>query len=102
MIKVTESMPGDEEAKEKEWALQFVKEEILKSFFSATLKPNDDSNPQAKSASDAILDSLIASDKKEGEEAGKGGLFPSASLEIAGADRGNQKPELQLHLVEGP
>ena len=82
MIKVTESMPGDEEAKEKEWALQFVKEEILKSFFSATLKPNDDSNPQAKSASDAILDSLIASDKKEGEEAGKGGLFPSASLEI--------------------
>ena len=32
MIKVTESMPGDEEAKEKEWALQFVKEEILKSF----------------------------------------------------------------------
>ncbi|AOE99457.1 hypothetical protein GKN89_02160 [Serratia sp. YC16] len=82
VIKVTESMPGDEEAKEKEWALQFVKEEILKSFFSATLKPNDDSNPQAKSASDAILDSLIASDKKEGEEAGKGGLFPSASLEI--------------------
>ena len=54
----------------------------LEKLFSATLKPNDDSNPQAKSASDAILDSLIASDKKEGEEAGKGGLFPSASLEI--------------------
>ena len=81
IIKVTESMPSEEEAKEKEWALQFVKEEILKSFFSASLKLNDDSNTQAKSASDSILDSLISSGK-EGEEGGKGGLFPSASLEI--------------------
>ncbi|WP_199635819.1 hypothetical protein JEM67_13685 [Serratia sp. PAMC26656] len=81
VIKVTESMPSEEEAKEKEWALQFVKEEILKSFFTASLKPNDDSNTQAKSASDSILDSLISSGK-EGEEGGKGGLFPSASLEI--------------------
>ncbi|WP_199181289.1 hypothetical protein [Chromobacterium alticapitis] len=79
VIKVTESMPSVDEAKEKELALQFVKEDILKSFFSATLKSNDDSNPQAKSASNAILDSLIASDKKEGE---KGGLLPCASLEI--------------------
>jgi hypothetical protein len=74
-------MPSEEEAKEKEWALQFVKEEILKSFFTASLKPNDDSNTQAKSASDSILDSLISSGK-DGEEGGKGGLFPSASLEI--------------------
>lgn len=81
IIKVTESMPSEEAAKEKEWALQFVKEEILKSFFTASLKPNDDSNTQAKSASDPILDSLISSNK-EGEEGGKGGLFPSASLEI--------------------
>ncbi|CAI1581823.1 hypothetical protein [Serratia plymuthica] len=81
IIKVTESMPSEEEAKEKEWALQFVKEEILKSFFTASLKPNDDSNTQAKSASDSILDSLISSGK-DGEEGGKGGLFPSASLEI--------------------
>lgn len=81
IIKVTESMPSEEAAKEKEWALQFVKEEILKSFFTASLKPNDDSNTQAKSASDSILDSLISSNK-EGEEGGKGGLFPSASLEI--------------------
>ena len=101
MIKVTESMPGDEEAKEKEGTAVRQGRDLEK-LFSATLKPNDDSNPQAKSARDAILDSLIASDKKEGEEAGKGGLFPSASLEIAGADRGNQKPEFQLHLVEGP
>ncbi|NGX88498.1 hypothetical protein GW579_15575 [Rahnella sp. Lac-M11] len=82
IIKVTESMPGDQAEKEKEWALQFVKEEILKSFFTASLSPNDDSNTQAKSASSSILDSLIASDKKEDEEGGKGGLFPSASLEI--------------------
>ncbi|WP_265556881.1 hypothetical protein [Serratia grimesii] len=82
IIKVTESMPSEEAAKEKEWALQFVKEEILKSFFTASLKPNDDSNTQAKSASDSILDSLISSNNKEGEEGGKGGLFPSASLEI--------------------
>ncbi|MBF7995143.1 hypothetical protein [Rahnella laticis] len=82
IIKVTESMPGDQAEKEKEWALQFVKEEILKSFFTASLSTNDDSNTQAKSASSSILDSLIASDKKEDEEGGKGGLFPSASLEI--------------------
>lgn len=82
IIKVTESMPGDQAEKEKEWALQFVKEEILKSFFTASLSPNDDSNTQAKSASSSILDSLIASDKKKDEEGGKGGLFPSASLEI--------------------
>ncbi|CAI1796251.1 Uncharacterised protein [Serratia quinivorans] len=82
IIKVTESMPSEDEAKEKEWALQFVKEEILKSFFTASLKPNDDSNTQAKSASDSILESLLASGKEDGEEGGKGGLFPSASLEI--------------------
>lgn len=83
VIKITESMPGDQAEKEKEWALQFVKEEILKSFFTASLSLNDDSNTQAKSASSSILDSLIASDKKEdGEEGGKGGLFPSGSLEI--------------------
>ncbi|WJV55887.1 hypothetical protein PCO82_10560 [Pectobacteriaceae bacterium CE90] len=81
VIKVTESMPSEEAAKEKEWALQFVKEEILKSFFNATLKPNDDSNTQAKSASDSILESLLST-VKEGEEGGKGGLFPCASLEI--------------------
>ncbi len=80
VIKVTESMPGDQAEKEKEWALQFVKEEILKSFFTASLQPNEDSNTQAKSASDSILDSLIASDKEEDKEGG--GLFPSASLQI--------------------
>lgn len=82
IIKITESMPGDQAEKEKEWALQFVKEEILKSFFTASLSTNDDSNTQVKSASASILDALIASDKTEGEEGGKGGLFPSASLEI--------------------
>jgi hypothetical protein len=64
------------------FSAKLTPEEILKSFFTASLSPNDDSNTQAKSASSSILDSLIASDKKEDEEGGKGGLFPSASLEI--------------------
>lgn len=81
IIKVTESLPSDEAAKEKEWALEFVKGEILKSFFSASIKPNEDDNTQSKSASESILESLIASATGE-EETGKGSLFPSASLEI--------------------
>ncbi|TDT59770.1 hypothetical protein DFO53_1359 [Enterobacter sp. AG5470] len=82
IIKVTESMPGEEAAKEKEWALEFVKGEILKSFFTASLKPNEDKNTQAKSASDSILDALFASGKSEDGKEGKGGLLPCASLEI--------------------
>ncbi|MGG7447126.1 hypothetical protein ACQ3G7_13730 [Kosakonia oryzendophytica] len=82
IIKVTESLPGDEAAKEKEWALEFVKGEILKSFFTASLKPNEDKNTQAKSASDSILDALFASGKSEDGKEGKGGLLPCASLEI--------------------
>ena len=98
VIKVTESMPGEQAEKEKEWALDFVKEEILKSFFTASLDPNASDNTQAKSASASILDALIASNQKEeasggddetddkkddkgGNEA-KGSLFPCASLEI--------------------
>lgn len=102
VIKVTESMPGDQAEKEKEWALDFVKEEILKSFFTASLDPNASDNTQAKSASASILDALLAS-KNEEEPAGggdddddegkddkgdkggndaKGSLFPCASLEI--------------------
>lgn len=97
VIKVTESMPGEQAEKEKEWALDFVKEEILKSFFTASLDPNASDNTQAKSASASILDALIASNQKEeasggGEETdgkddkggndAKGSLFPCASLEI--------------------
>ncbi|WP_017346984.1 hypothetical protein [Pantoea sp. A4] len=90
VIKVTEGLPGDEVEKQREWALQFVKEEILKSFFTATLQPNAESNAQSKSASDAILESLIASAKakeskkedKEKKEEQTGGLLPCASLEI--------------------
>lgn len=78
VIKVTESMPSDEATKEKDWALQFVKEELLKMFFNATIKPNAESNEQAKSASASILESLIGSK----DEKGKGGLFPCASLEL--------------------
>lgn len=76
VIKVTESMPSEEEAKQKEWALQFVKEEILKSFFTASIKPNEEGNEQSKSASDAILGSLIEAAKEDKS------LMPSASLEI--------------------
>ncbi len=86
IIKVTESMPGEEAAKEKEWALDFVKEEILKSFFHAELKPNEDNNAQAKSTSASILEALFASaaekDGGEGEDKGKGGLLPCASLDL--------------------
>lgn len=82
IIKVTESLPGDEAAKEKEWALEFVKGEILKNFFTASLKPNEDKNTQAKSASDSILDALFASGKSEDGKEGKGGLLPCASLEL--------------------
>lgn len=100
VIKVTESMPGEQAEKEKEWALEFVKEEILKSFFTASLDPNASGNTQAKSASASILDALIASNQKEepdgggdddddkgetggkGEKEAKGSLFPCASLEI--------------------
>jgi hypothetical protein len=76
IIKVTESMPSEEETKQKEWALQFVKEEILKSFFSASIKPNDEGNEQAKSASDSILNSLIEAAKETKS------LLPGGSLEI--------------------
>ncbi|NIF22881.1 hypothetical protein [Candidatus Pantoea multigeneris] len=90
VIKVTEGLPGDEAEKQREWALQFVKEEILKSFFTATLQPNGESNAQSQSASDAILESLIASAKakesktedKDKKEEQAGGLLPCASLEI--------------------
>ncbi|SLM62581.1 MULTISPECIES: hypothetical protein [Dickeya] len=103
VITVTESLPDEQAAKEKEWALQFVKEELLKSFFDASIKPNAESNEQSKSARDAILDALISNQKKAqesgggksdeggeggggegggGGEAGKGGLFPCASLEL--------------------
>lgn len=76
VIKVTESLPDEEAEKQKEWALQYVKEEILKSFFTASINPNEEKNEQTKSASESILDSLI----EAGKEAE--GLMPSASLEL--------------------
>jgi hypothetical protein len=76
VITVTENLPDEETKKQKEWALQYVKEEILKSFFTATINPNEEKNEQAKSASESILDSLI----EAGKEAE--GLMPSASLEL--------------------
>ncbi|MEW6989613.1 hypothetical protein AADZ91_02895 [Colwelliaceae bacterium 6441] len=76
VIEVTENLPDEEAKKQKDWALQYVKEEILKSFFTATISPNEEKNEQAKSASESILDTLI----EAGKEAE--GLMPSASLEL--------------------
>jgi hypothetical protein len=76
VIKITENLPDEETKKQKEWALQYVKEEILKSFFTASISPNEEKNEQTKSASESILDSLI----EAGKEAE--GLMPSASLEL--------------------
>lgn len=76
IIEVKESLPSDEKKKEKEWALDFVKGEILKSFFTATLQPNSENNEQAKSTSDSIIGQILEAAKETKS------LLPGGSLEM--------------------
>ncbi|HCB1502469.1 TPA: hypothetical protein MYO83_005423 [Klebsiella michiganensis] len=80
IITVSESLPSTEAEKEKTWALEWVKEEILKSFFSATLKPNENANPQAKTTSESLLEMLLTGTKDK--DAQKSTLIPCGSLEL--------------------
>ena len=59
--------------KDKEWVLDFVKVEILKSFFKASIDVNDINKDQAIPSSESLLSSLFDMLKKEEEKKKKEG-----------------------------